>query len=95
MIKSKVQLWYLYTKVRWAKGLGKQADENMKLNVQLRQKYLAPLALPQAKIKDLKSYVEDLVPGGIYKSYWKPILNSAPSTENNDDENEPLEFIHV
>ena len=36
-----------------------------------------------------------LVPEEIYESYWKPILNAGASTENNDDENEPLEFIHL
>ena len=83
------------TKVRWAKGIGNRADEDMKLNVRLEQKYHAPLALPQAKINDLKSYVKGLVPGDIYESYWEPILNSTGSTENSDDDNEPLEFIHV
>ena len=90
-----LQLYSPCTRVRWATGIGKRADENMKLNVPLHQKYLAPLALTTNKINDLKTYVKDLVPRNIYESYWLPILNSAPSSETNDDGNEPLPFTHV
>ena len=63
--------------------------------IQLEQKYHTPLALSQTKINDPNSYVKGLAQGDIYESYWKKNLNSTASTENNDDDNELLEFIHV
>ena len=82
------------TKVRWAKGTGERADQAMNLNVPLVQKYLAPLPLKQAKLKDLQSYVKDLVPANIYDSFWKQILNAAPSSDSSDDdEDEPFPFM--
>ena len=77
--------------------MGERADQAMNLNVPLVQKYLAPLPLKQAKLKDLQSYVKDLVPANIYESFWKQILNAAPSPDssddNDDDEDEPFPFI--
>ena len=82
------------TRIRWAKGTGPRADAAMILNVPLVQKYDAALPLKEAKLKDLQYYVKDLVPPAIYDSYWKPILNAAPSTDDsNDCDDEPFPFI--
>ena len=66
----------------------------MILNVPLVQKYLTSLPLKLSKLRDLQSYVKALVPAAIYDSYWKPILNATPSTDDDDDsDDEPFPFI--
>ena len=62
----------------------------MNLNVPLVQKYHTPLPLKQAKLKDLQSYVQGLVPDNIFHLYWAPILNAVPSADNNVDDDEPF-----
>ena len=78
------------TKVRWAIGIGHRANQSMNLNVPLVQKYHTPLPLKQAKLKDLQSYVQGLVPDNIFHLYWAPILNAVPSADNNVDDDEPF-----
>ena len=46
--------------------------------------------LKQAKLKDLQSYVQGLVPDNIFHLYWAPILNAVPSADNNVDDDEPF-----
>ena len=46
--------------------------------------------LKQAKLKDLQSYVQGLVPDNIFHLYWAPILNAVPSVDNNVDDDEPF-----
>ena len=78
-------------KVRLAKGVGRKADENfsLKINMASRQKYREPLPLTQAKIDDLRYLVHNLVPKDYQDKYWNYII-SAPSLDciNNDDDDD-------
>ena len=57
------------------------------------KKYNAPLPLNPLKLKDLKSFVPDLVPAEYLRKYWNTILQSSPADINqNDDEDLALNF---
>ena len=47
------------------------------------------ILLNPLKVKDLKSFVPDLVPAEFLRKYWNTILQSSPaSTNENQDEDE-------
>ena len=70
-------------RIRLAKGIGKKADENfsLKVNMSSRVKYSEPLPLKAAKLKDISYLVYNLVPKYYQDTYWKAILN-VPSVED-------------
>ena len=77
--------------VRYTRGKGHRNDSLFNLNVPVPRKYLEPLALKPAKLKDLQDLVPGVVPNEEYNEYWHAILNSTPG-QNNEDEDEPLDF---
>ena len=80
------------TRVRLARGLGKTADKKFALKYPPK-KYNAPLPLNPLKLKDLQSFVPDLVPAQFLREYWNTILQSSPADINqNDDEDLALNF---
>ena len=77
-------------KVRLAKGIGKKADENFSLRVNMaaRQKYREPLPLTRAKMEDLQYLVYQLVPKYFQDTYWNTILCGPSQEELNYDEDD-------
>ena len=74
------------TKVRLAKG--KNGDSRFVLRYPPK-KYSAPIPLHPLKLKDLKSFIPDLVPGEHLPKYWNAILQSSPAdTNQNEDEDD-------
>ena len=79
-------------KVNWAKGRQQanslRNDPNFNLNVPLKQKYNAPLALKKKKLDDLKSFVPELVPVSAYNEYWHAILSADHTASSSDDDDD-------
>ena len=81
-------------RVRVAKGIGKKADANfsLRINMSQRKKYTEPLPLTNAKIEDLRYLAENLIPRFYQENYWNIILEgpAADSLRNDDDEDDDI-----
>ena len=82
------------TRVRLAKGLGVTADNRFALR-HPPKKYNAPIPLNPLKLKDLKSFVPELVPADFLCKYWNTILQSSPADSNENDDDQALNFDRV
>lgn len=77
------------TKVSIIKGRANVSSEaNINLSsVPVPRRYLAPLPLNPAKLRDLRELLPGLVPKHIIDAYWKNIVdvNTSHTIDNNDD----------